>query len=174
MNLCFFVPSIPIWRPLSFDGDYDISDQGFVVSHKRATPFPMVPKKDHRGYYRVSVSPVSKKGKSRIHRLVASTFIPNPDQLPEVNHKDGVKTNNRVGNLEWVTHRRNMEHASEIDLLSRGEGKKDAKLNEQKVVEIRGKYATGNYSMREIAKEYGVSMPTIRFIINRWKWRKVL
>lgn len=50
---------------------------------------------------------------TKIHRLVAQAFIPNPDNLPEVNHIDGDKTNNKVTNLEWVSHKRNMEHLYE-------------------------------------------------------------
>lgn len=56
-----------------------------------------------------------------VHRLVALTFIPNPDGLPEVNHRDGDKRNNAVANLEWMTHADNGRHASHLGLLATGD-----------------------------------------------------
>ena len=53
-----------------------------------------------------------KRHKWRIHRLVAETFIPNPDNLPEVNHKDENKLNNEASNLEWCTHKYNSNYGS--------------------------------------------------------------
>ena len=69
---------------------------------------------DTRGYDRVKLG---ESGMMRIHRLVAEAFIPNPLNLPEVNHKDGDKKNNCVTNLEWVTHQGNMVHAVETGLF---------------------------------------------------------
>jgi hypothetical protein len=64
-----------------------------------------------RGYQQVFVSVKNKRYMRYIHRLVAECYIPNPDKLPEVNHKDGNKANNTVNNLEWCTRMENLNHA---------------------------------------------------------------
>lgn len=76
------------------------------------------PQKCKKGYLRVTLSIRGKPYAARIHRLVASAFLPNPENLPQVNHKDGNKENNTVTNLEWISNLANMEHAVENDLTS--------------------------------------------------------
>lgn len=71
---------------------------------------------DRYGYPRVNLYEGTKNTTTTVHRLVAMAFIPNPDNLPEVNHIDGVKTNNDVTNLEWVSSSRNQIHAFELGL----------------------------------------------------------
>lgn len=66
---------------------------------------------DKKGYLRVSFTIDRQKRTIKVHREVAKAFIPNPDRLPQVNHKDGNKDNNAVDNLEWVTNQENALHA---------------------------------------------------------------
>ena len=66
---------------------------------------------DKRGYCRVSLHKNNEKTTAKVHRIVAETFIPNPDNKPQVNHIDGVKTNNSVSNLEWMTNKENIIHS---------------------------------------------------------------
>lgn len=87
---------------------------------KRVKLRPVRPRGLPNGYDRVYLR--SRDGKRRdfyIHRLVASTFIPNPENKPVVNHKDCVRTNNHVDNLEWVTVKENTLYSEECGLMTR-------------------------------------------------------
>lgn len=101
--------------------DYYVTDTGCLYSRKNGRFRKLKLKPTHDGYF---LARFQKTGKERIvlgiHRLVAQTFIPNPDNKPEVNHKDGNKANNNVSNLEWVTHGENIKHS--YDFLGRKHG----------------------------------------------------
>jgi hypothetical protein len=88
-----------------FEGRYIIYSDGRIWSIKR-NKF-LKPSLHHTGYTRISVD----KKTHRIHRLVAESFIPNPNNLPFINHINKIKTDNRIENLEWCTPRRNVEHS---------------------------------------------------------------
>jgi hypothetical protein len=74
-----------------------------------------------KGYERVTLYINRKAYTMRVHRLIATAFLPNPDNLPQVNHKDGDKQNNRLDNLEWISNRDNMDHAIDNDLTGNRE-----------------------------------------------------
>lgn len=81
----------------------------------------MAKKVNDRGYEEVNVTLGSRKLRKciRVHRAVAELFIPNPQNKPQVNHKDGIKTNNVVNNLEWVTQSENIQHGFKNGLYIR-------------------------------------------------------
>ena len=97
-----------IWQILADNPNYEVSNTGRVrrlhSSKDRST-------RDRDGYPSVDVYQDGMRKTKRVHRLVAETFLPNPDNKPEVNHKDGNKHNNHVSNLEWVTSKENCRHA---------------------------------------------------------------
>lgn len=109
-----------------------------------------------------------------IHRLVALNFIPNPLNKREVNHKNGIKTDNRIENLEWCTPSENCKHSYVIGLSFhegiKGEKHPKAKLNQRQVIEIRG---TRGLTQRAIAKKYGVALSTIHSILKRKNWKHI-
>ena len=97
-----------MWKKIS-TFDYEVSSTGEVrriKTNKLLTPHLSI-----NGYLRVTLYDNGKTKIMRVHQLVAQAFIPNPNDLVEVNHKDGNKLNNRVDNLEWCTHFDNAQHA---------------------------------------------------------------
>ena len=88
--------------------EYKISEHGVVYNrHGKVMKYGI----DKDGYHDVGLSDNNRRSWRRIHRLVSAAYIPNPDNKPQVNHKDGDKTNNHVSNLEWCTDAENKRHA---------------------------------------------------------------
>lgn len=97
-----------IWVTIKDFPDYEISSWGRIRNKKGEI---LTPYKNHKGYLKIGLRQDGADHKKRIHRLVAETFLPNPNNLPEVNHKDGNKENNSFTNLEWVSGEQNRAHA---------------------------------------------------------------
>ena len=141
-----------IWKDIKDYSNYQVSNYGNVKNvktNKILKPFSPV-----EGYLKVSLS---KNGKSKqffIHRLVAITFIPNPKNLPEVNHiKEFEKSNNRVENLEWCDHSYNQNYGTRNERVS----KKMSKIKCKKVIQydLKGNYIKTWNSIKEAEKEVG-------------------
>lgn len=113
-----------IWKTIDECEDYQISNYGRVKSFKydKINGKVMKPYKTTKGYLQIDLSLDGRKRKNRIHlaihRLVAKAFIPNPDNLPQVNHKDEDKTNNYVNNLEWCTNEYNCTYGTHVERVT--------------------------------------------------------
>lgn len=105
-----------IWKPVKgYEGCYEISNMGRVKSLlKTSRSVIMSPSKNLQGYYNLSLFLHGKMRRHLVHRLVAEAFIPNQDNKPQVNHKNGNVIDNHVENLEWVTAKENMQHAFHV------------------------------------------------------------
>jgi len=125
-----------MWKDIQgFKGVYKISDSGEVWSCDRMCTDSLGRKRYRKGqklnpdvapngYYRVTLANKGKKKQKYLHRLLAEYFIPNPLNLPQVNHKDGNKLNCDLNNLEWVTAQENVIHAYRNNLINHIQGKK--------------------------------------------------
>jgi hypothetical protein len=170
-----------IWKSL-VDGAYEVSNLGNVRSLDRDVIFSgkLGVRKGQvirqalsgDGYlnFHISVNGIAKAIKT--HRAVAQLFIPNPDNKPQVNHKDGNRVNNIFTNLEWVDQYENMAHACINNLVKNGEDCKQAVLCESDIPKIRQLIASGltNYA---IGKMYNVNQGTIWGIKTGKNWKHV-
>ena len=100
------------WRAIvGTKGFIEVSDEGRARSLLGGSPRVLKTQVDNKGYHRIRVTIEGIKMSYKVHREVAKAFIDNPDNKPQVNHKDGNKDNNAVSNLEWVSNIENAHHA---------------------------------------------------------------
>lgn len=106
---------IDVWRIVPGFEKYEISQDGRI--RKKTTKRELTPVLDKDGYKKVGIRCADGSRRTcSIHRLVALTYIPNPESKPQVNHKNGIKGDCRVSNLEWVTSSENRKHAYDNNL----------------------------------------------------------
>jgi hypothetical protein len=166
-----------IWKSLAdYDGIYEVSSHGRIRSlprkHGKRNKSILKPV-DNTRYYQYHLSKNSESKFLLAHRLVASAFIPNPENKPQVNHINGNGKDNRVENLEWATPSENGLHSYSLGLskIVRGEKVNGAKLKEDHVLKIR-ELGKSSLTHGEIASMFGVQRRTVGDIINykRWAW----
>ena len=104
------------WKPIEgTNGKYEVSNLGRVRTNGQR-PGLLTLTKQPSGYRYAMIEIDGKPCNRRVHRLVAQYFLPNPDNMKEVNHKDGNKDNNHVSNLEWCTRSHNVKHSFDTGL----------------------------------------------------------
>ena len=152
---------------------YFIYDDGRVYSEtteKFLKPFP-----NPQGYMLVDIHINGIGYTKQLHRLVAMAFIPNPDMLETVNHKDGDKTHNYVENLEWMTRLDNVRHAWKTGLAKPryGEDNPANVYTEEQVHMVCQLLEVGGRTYRAISALTGVGVTTIYDIRKRGKWAQI-
>lgn len=191
-----------IWKDIKgYEGLYQVSTFGRIkrirfinnVTNKLQNKLLSMNKYDNLGYRTICLCKNGETKYKRVHRIVAETFIPNSQNLPCINHKDGNKKNNNVENLEWCTYSYNTKHAMKNGLfnmekfrsatkqnikiaqksspvLKGGENNPKAILNEKDVLEIRRAYSNKEMSSKQLSEKYGVHISTIQRILSRKTW----
>lgn len=171
-----------LWKDIAgYEGKYQISNLGRVRSllnsrgNKREQPKILKTSIDRWGYLVLALCKNSTGKMFKVHRLVAQAFLLNPENKPEVNHKDGNKLNNTALNLEWVTPKENIRHAFKTGLRKKGEESHRAKLTNEQVRQIRKEYipCSRGFSTRALARKYNVSQSNIYLIIKNRAYKDI-
>ncbi len=165
------------WKTIAGFENYQISDKGRVKSlnyAKRGFERILEPELMHDGYLRARLTKNGSKTRIHVHRLVDLHFIPNPTNLPNVNHINGDRSDNRVENLEWISTSKNqIESYKKGHRVSvKGEGVGTSKLKENEVRGIKNKLKN-DWSIAGLAREYQVSENTIRKIKLGVTWKHI-
>lgn len=167
---------IEIWKPIiGFEKYYLVSNTGKIKSLRRNKLRSLTP--NTKGYLQISLSGDlgAKITVFRIHRLVGEYFIPNPNNLPQLNHLDGDKNNNNNWNLAWCTNRENCIHAFEHGLRKSKAGIDvyNSRFTTDNIREIRDLLKSGIYKHVDIAKKFNVSKSVITAINTGRSYKSV-
>lgn len=163
-----------IWKDIKgYEGYYQVSNLGRVKSLNTRLKYRygyrtrkgriLKPSISHKGYFKITLSKNNKSRNATIHRTVAQAFIPNPENKPCTNHKNGIKTDNRVENLEWCTISENTQHAYDTGLKVTSEKLKEINRIRvsKRVINIRsGKCYR---SLKEASEDTGITYDILRY-----------
>lgn len=177
-----------VWLPIKgFEGSYEVSNLGRVRSLDRVIKRiggrqrsyhgqDIKPTITNNGYPMIGLYSLDRSvWRTTVHRLVAIAFIDNPDKKSDVNHVDGIKTNNEASNLEWTTTSENISHAFRIGLSAakKGVDNSNAKLTPDLIKKAMQLKQSG-VSMRAIARMFGVTSTTVRNALSGKSWKHLL
>ncbi len=183
-------PTIETWRVCVGFADYEVSSLGVVrrtVPARARFPHVMAGWIDAKGYRRVKLTSADGARTIPVHRLVAFAFLGDPPPLHEVNHRDGIKSNNAAMNLEWVTGDENKAHAARLGLtasgdrnwrrmhpecVARGEQVNTAKLTARDVHKLRELHASG-IGYRRLGRLFGITRASAGNVCRRKSWAHI-
>jgi hypothetical protein len=165
-----------VWKDIKdFEGLYQVSNLGNVkrLKSKRVLSERLIGRSlDRYGYVKRTLSKDGKNYYFTEHRLVGLAFIENPEEKSTINHINGIKTDNRLENLEWNTNLENKQHAISIGLTDlKGTKHPKCKLSEEQVLEIRK--IGFSQTRTSLSKKYGVCRNSILGIIMGKNWNHV-
>ena len=173
-----------IWKDvIGYEGLYQVSNLGRIKSlAKRGKPERIMKQTlNHKGYPNLSLCKNGKSSRRTTHREVAKAFIPNPDNLPQVNHIDGNKQNNNLENLEWCDNSYNQIHANKMGLNKhRIERVKEVCCKPIAMYDYKGNFIKAFSSLNEASIETGISNKSISYCALRknkmsggYKWQYI-
>jgi hypothetical protein len=150
---------------VGYEGRYCVSDCGAIFRNDGAEVGQWM---SDQGYMLVRLSNPRKT--IRVHRLVAEAFVPNPANLPFVNHIDCIRYNNKYKNLEWCTQWQNIKHSDTLGRMQKdywkGKRSPNAKISDEIASKIRAAYEAGGVSWEFVGKQFGVSKRTVGRIVR--------
>ena len=161
-----------MWKDIKgFEGHYQASIFGEIKSLQRTVNHSiyglmivqeklLTPNKTKKGYLRVNLSLKGKSNLYQLHRIIADTFLPNPDLKMQVNHINGIKTDNMLENLEWATNDENRAHAKSLNLIKNGLDLPQTKLHDGLFEKIMSERISGK-PLTQIAKDFNVAYSTL-------------
>lgn len=162
-----------IWKDVKdYKGLYQVSNIGNVKSLRNNKILKFLYRRKE-AYASVILCDDKKRKQFTVHRLVCVAFLLNPENKEQVNHKNGIKNDNRLENLEWVTRSENIIHAFNIGLkkIKKGQNHGMSKINEIQAKEI--KYTHFDISLKEIGKIYGIKASQVCKIKKGQLWSHI-
>lgn len=149
-----------IWKTIDGAPGYSISSHGRVIGMKG---YPIKLFKNKKGYlqFAMPIKAINKTFSRVVHRLVAIAFVPNPNNLPEVNHEDGDKENNYCLNLKWVTTKQNIEHAIRTGLRDADQNLQSNSMFDNLQVHVIKDAINAGFRGVDIARYFNCSRSTI-------------
>lgn len=169
-----------IWKSVfGWENYYEVSNYGRVRSLKRKVGNRtcgnriLIPQSSIWGYLRVGLCKDGKMILKTIHRIVAEAFLPNIENKPVVHHKNSIRTDNRLENLQWATVSENTLYAQDTESNWRGQNHTGSKLTDEQVLDIRNTYEYRKNSYTQLAKKYNVSKGLIALIVRREAWKHI-
>lgn len=174
-----------IWKPLCGDSKkYLASSLGKIktLNYKRSGKEKILKESiNPKGYSTIHLTEENKKYSQRVNRLIAQTFIENPNNLPQVNHKNGIKTDSRVCNLEWTDNSGNQKHAYKTGLRHAHRGANNKLSKKVNQYDLQGNYIKTWNSISEAKKELSIANGSISAVCKGqmkqtgnyiWKYHK--
>ena len=166
------------WKEIKEFKKYKISSEGRIKSfHKYAKTNNRILKKclDKNGYEIIHLSNKKFNKIKKVHRLVAIAFIQNIKNKPQINHKNGIKIDNSINNLEWCTLKENLIHARIIlNLQNNGENNPNVKINYKIAKKIKKEYLLKKITRKKLGEKYKISKSTIDRILTNKYWTEKL
>ena len=159
-----------IWKDIKgYEGLYQVGSFGNVKSLRKGR---LLKPHNRNGYLHAILCKNGTHKTQKIHRLVGKAFIPNPENKREINHKNSIRDDNKVQNLEWCTRKENVRHSWRVGTSTKHFGTKSngSKLTEKQVLEIRTKHIPHKYCAWQLAEEYGISTVNVYSILWRKTW----
>jgi hypothetical protein len=175
------------WKRIPGYSLYEASDLGRLKTFNwknKGIEAIMKPALDGHGYLRTMLKRdgTGKFDTIKVHRIIGITFIPNPENKPQINHKNGIRSDDRAINLEWMTQSENIKDSfTQGRSSNKGEGNPAATLTNEQVIEIRKNYVYGRKNLRkgelskkDIAEKYGTTFSIIKHITQGRTWKHLL